>query len=220
MLLAVLSLALLPAQASAASQDVAATHAYIQANYAVARARVAQIAPAQARIEGFKHQLARECPGVGAGSLQNEASQPVSYEVASALWAVAYGAGAGPARKFVSAVSRLRWSNSATTRMAQRFARNLQELTALRTPNLCADVTSWKASGFQVIPASALSLVHQVESIQPRTIPAGVLAPYVRGADAGILKRTIALELKLEENEFKVGQIDWIHTLETLGLNE
>jgi hypothetical protein len=220
MLLALLSLGLLPAQATAAPQDVAATHAYIQANYAVERARVAQIAPAQARIEAFKRQLARECPNVGAGALQNEASQPVSYEVAAALWAVAYGTGAAPARTFVKAVGRLRWSNPATTRTAQRFAKSLQELTALRTPNLCADVSSWKASGFQVIPPSALSLVHQVEAIEPRTIPARVLAPHVRGADAGILKRTAALELKLEENEFKVGQLDWVHTLETLGLNE
>jgi hypothetical protein len=59
-----------------------------------------------------------------------------------------------------------------------------------------------------------------VEGIEPKTIPPRLLAPYERGADASILARTKRLETKLAENEFMVGQTDWIQVLGTLGLNE
>ncbi|MDQ6811670.1 MAG: hypothetical protein M3Z95_07205, partial [Actinomycetota bacterium] len=74
-------LAATPTQAIAGASDVTATHAYIQANYALNRASVASIGAAQAKIQGLNAQLARECPRIGAGSLQNEAAQPMAHEV-------------------------------------------------------------------------------------------------------------------------------------------
>src|ERR1700730_6033091 len=86
-----LALGLAPSQATAAPQDVAATHAYIQANYALARASLALIGPVQAKIQRPTASLAKECPHAGLGPPEVEASQPMSYEVAAALWSVAYG---------------------------------------------------------------------------------------------------------------------------------
>jgi hypothetical protein len=209
-----------PAQAIAAPGDLAATHAYIQANYALARTGVALIGAAEAKIQRFNGQLARECPRVGAGGPEDEASQPISHEVAVALWSIAYSTGAGPVRTFVERTRRLRWSNHAITRLAQRFATDWHELTTLPLPHLCEDVRSWKASGFQVISATVLSLVSRVEAIEPKPIPPRLLVPYERGADASILARTTRLETRLEEEEILVGQGDWIQVLETLGLNE
>lgn len=218
-LLAALALAAAPAPAIASPQDIAATHAYIEANYALAKASVARIAPAQAKIEHFNGVLANECPLIGIGSPENEASQPVSHEVAAALWSLEYGTAAGPIRTFLNATGRLRWSNGAITRTAKRYASDLHQLATVPLPNLCADVRSWKASGFQVIPAAVVSLVQRVDAIEPKTIPPRLLSPYERGADASILARTKGLETKLEENEFIVGQKDWNQVLETLGLN-
>jgi hypothetical protein len=214
-----LAMVMAPAQAIAAPGDVAATHAYIQANYALARASVARIGPAQVKIESLNGSLARECPGVGAGSLEDEASQPVSHEVAVALWSLAWGTDAGPVRAFVNVVRRLHWSNRTITRIAARYARSMRELSTVPLPHLCQDVGSWKASGFQVIPPSVLQMVRQVEAIEPKTVPPGLLAPYERGEDAGVLARTLRLETRLAENEFMVGQSDWIQVLQTLGLN-
>jgi hypothetical protein len=219
-IIAAVVLGLAPAQAMAASGDVVATRAYIQANYALARTAVALIGPAQAKIESFNGQLARECPRAGAGSPENEASQPISHEVAVALWSVAYAIGAAPVRTFVSKTSRLRWSNHTITRLSQRYARSLHEMVTLPLPHLCEDVRAWKASGFQVIPAGVASLVQRVEAIELNPIPPRLLAPYERGADASTLKRTIGLGTKLAEAEFIKGQTDWIQVLETLGLNE
>jgi len=220
MLLAVLVLAIAPATAFANPQDIATTHAYIEANYALARANVAGITPGQAQIEHLNSELAQECPGVGAGSPETEASQPISHEVTVALWSLAYGADAAAIRTFTNTVGHLRWSNHAITRDAQTYARSLHELATLPLPSLCVDVRSWKATGFQTVPATIVALVDRVEAIEPKTIPSRLLAPYERGADAGIVARTTRLETKLEENEFLVGQLDWVKLLETLGLNE
>jgi hypothetical protein len=218
--LAILALAIAPAQALAALQDIAATHSYIAANYALAKASVAAIPPGQAKIEQLNRQLAGECPLVGAGSPENEASQPMAHEVTVALWSLAYGTNARAIRTFQNTVGRLRWSNHAITRAAETYAKSLSELASLSLPHLCSDVLSWKATGFQTISPAVLSLVGRVEAIELNTVSTRLLAPYERGADASLLARTKPLEKKVAENEFVVGQQDWVQLLETLGLNE
>ncbi len=218
-LLATLALGAAPAQAIASPQDIAATHAYIQANYALAQASVARISQTQAKIERLNGALAQECPLVGTGSPENEESQPVSHEVAVALWSLKYATDAGPTRTFLNATGRLRWSNGSITRAVGRYAGDLHDLASVPLPNLCADVRSWKASGFRIVPAAVVSLVARVEAIEPTTIPRRLLSPFERGVDAGVLARTMSLETKLEENEFLVGQLDWYQLLATLGLN-
>jgi hypothetical protein len=216
----VLALAVAPAQAIAAPQDVATTHTYIEANYSLAQAMVARTGAGQRKVEALNTSLAHECPGIGTGSIENEASQPISHEVVVALWSLEFGVSAGPIRSFQKTVGGLRWSNSATTRAAARYVRSLHELSTLPLPNICADVRTWKASGFQVVPAAVVSLVRRVEAIEPNAIPSRLLAPYERGGDAGLLKRTVRLEQRLEENEFRLGQDDWARVLETLALSE
>ncbi len=217
-MIAAVVLGLAPAAAIASSGDVAATHAYIQANYALARAGVARIGAAEANIQALNGKLARECPRVGAGSPENEAAQPMSYEVAVALWAVAYGTAAGPIRTFVSAVRPLRWSNRRITRIAHEYATSLHDLSTLPVPDLCTDVRSWTASGFNVIPADVAQLDRRLEAIEGESVPPKLLAPFERGSDASVAARTRSLELKLAETEFMVGQTDWIEVTQTLGL--
>jgi hypothetical protein len=219
-LVVTLALGVAPAQSLASPRDISATHTYIGANYALAKASVAAIGPAQARIEQLNRQLAGECPLVGAGSPQSEASQPISHEVTVALWSLAFGTDARAIHAFSSTVGRLRWSNHAITRAAQTYANDLSELAGLSLPHLCSDVLLWKHSGFQTIPPAVLSLVERVEAIEPKPVSTRLLAPYERGGDAGILARTKPLEAKVAENEFVVGQSDWIQVLQTLGLNE
>jgi hypothetical protein len=213
-----LALGLVPAQATAAPQDLAATHTYIQANYALARASVALIGPVQAKIERLNGSLAHECPQAGVGTPEIEASQPMSHEIVAALWSIAYGSAAGQIRTFVAATGRLHWSNHALTRAAASYAHNLHELSTLPLPNLCADVRSWTASGFHVVPTAAATLDRRAEASELVTVPPRLLRPYESGTDASTLARTMQLEKKLEENEFSNGQTDWIQVLETLGL--
>jgi hypothetical protein len=216
--IALVLLALAPTAAIASPGDVAATHAYIQANYAFSRASVGLIKRGEANIQAFNRKLAGECLHVGAGSPVNELAQPMSYEVAVALWAISYGTAASPIRTFVAAVRPLHWSNSSLTRIAHNYATSLHELSTLPVPHLCADVRAWTASGFTVVPTNVAALDKRLEAIEGESIAPKLLTPYERGSDASVVARTRSLEHKLAENEFVVGQDDWIEVTETLGL--
>jgi hypothetical protein len=206
--------------AQATPQDIAAAHAYIQANYAFARATEAKTGVAQAGIRALDQKLGQQCPNIGAGSPQNEASQHLSDEVVVALWSISYGADAGPIRTFVAAVKRLRWSNGKLARIAQSYAKSLHELATLPMPDICSDVSGWKASGFKVVPASTTELDQRAEAIEAKTIPPSLLAPYEGPGDKAALSATIRLEAKLERTETEVGFNDWDVLLGTLGLNQ
>jgi hypothetical protein len=217
-----LGLAFGPASAGALATpaDVAATHAYIRANFALAQASEARAARAQDNVNSFTARIARECPNVGAGSLQNEESQQFSSEAAGALWSVSYGTAVGPIRAFRHTVERLRWSNPKLTRMAHGYASSLYALATLRLPDLCGDVGAWKASGFHTVPAATASFDSRVEGIEAHTIPSRLLAPYEQRGDRGVLARTERLERELEGTEIEIGFDDWLALLETLGLHQ
>jgi hypothetical protein len=209
-----------PAEATATSRDRASTHAYIQANFALEHAANASIAPTEASVALLNQKLGQECPKAGAGSPENAESQKASYEVAGALWSISYGAVAGPIGTFARAVKPLHWSNPKITRIAQGYARSLSELAALPMPNICTDVRTWSASGFQILPAPMVSFVQHAESIEGHTIPPRLLAPYERPSDRSVVARTSRLETKLEHAETVAGFNDWDTLLETLGLNQ
>jgi hypothetical protein len=220
MIVTVLVLGVAPTTAMATTRDGAATHAYIRANYALTRATKAKVKAAQANIEAEIRKLGEECPNVGAGSPQDEESQHLSYEVVVTLWSTSYATDAGPIRTFANAVRRLHWSNPQLTRRAQRYARSLQALATLRTPGICADVNTWKASGFTTVPSGTIQLDRRVEAIETKTIPPSLLARYEQPADKSILATTTRIETQLEQVETVVGFNDWDQALETLGLNQ
>jgi len=203
---------------SAVASDASATQTYIAANYALARAGVGRIGSVQSKIEALNTRLAHECPGVGTGSPQNEASQPMAHEVVAAMWAITYGANAGSIRTFVSKTSHLRWSNGRITRIVHTYGKNLQVLATLPLPDICADVKAWVATGFSAVPKSVAALDDRAEGATLEPVPAKLLAPYDHGPGAQLVTRTAALELKLEESEFSLGQSDWAQILATLGL--
>jgi hypothetical protein len=216
----VLALGVTPATAGATPQDIAATHAYIQAGYALARVSVASLGRVQARIESYDERLRQECPRAGAGSPEDEASQVASNEAADALWSIGYGTDAPQIHAFFERTRGLRWSNAAITRAAHAFAGDLNELATSPLPDLCSDVAAWKQTAFQSFPAASATIVSRIQAIEPVAVPARLLAPYERGSDAGLYARTSDLEGQIGEFEFVHGQADWDQLLETLALNQ
>ena len=216
--LVMLTLAMAPSPALASSQDVAATHTAIVAGYALARAGVATIKIAQSKIESFNRRLAAECPGVGSGTPETEASQPMSYEVAAALWSIAYGSAAGPIKRFARAIRPLRWTSARINRVARTLVASLTALASIPLPDLCGDVRAWSASGFRTIPRRVVELDRRVESLELPEIPWRLLAPYVRRGDEGLVAYIKRAERRIAEAEFVLGQSDWYKVLKTLGL--
>jgi hypothetical protein len=195
-----------------------ATHAYIQANYALAKAGVARIGAIQTKVQALNATLAQQCPGAGKGAPELEVTQPLSHEVVAALWSIAYGANAAPIATFVAKTKHLHWSNARITRIAARYARSLHEMATLPLPGICEDVRAFAASGFRTAPAHTIALTEHAESIELEPVPARLLAAYEHGSDASVLAKTAKLETRLEEQEFSLGQTDWLELLETLAL--
>ncbi len=216
--LVVLAVVTAPAPALASSQDVASTHSAIVAGYALARAAVATIPVAQSRIESFNRMLATECPNVGAGAPETEASWPITHEVAVALWSIAYGSASGPIEKFARAIEPLRWTNARLDRAVHGFAAALTRLATIRLPDLCGEVRAWAATGFTSVPRRVTELDEHVESLELPDIPWKLVAPYVRGRDGSLVVYIKRAVLKVAEAEFMLGQKDWYQVLETLGV--
>lgn len=212
--------ALSSAPASASSLDVASTHAYLVAGYSALHATVTKWSAVEASIHRLDRTFAARCPHVGEGSPQNEPAQKLSYEVAGALWAVGYHVDAKIVARFSRAVSRLRWSDPRITRSLHRYVKGLKEMVALHVPDLCGDVSAWKATGFATIPQSTLSYDRHVEAIQVKEIPHQLLRPYLTSADRALASSDERLSTRFQNLETVHGFNDWDTLLETLSLNQ
>jgi hypothetical protein len=217
----VLTVGLVPAGALAASpQDSSSAHRALEAADTTLQAVVSTWPNVEQNLHKLDLKFARECPDVASGSPQNSSEQRLSYEVAGALFATGYHTDAKIADAFIKAVSSLRWSNPAIGRRLHVFVNGLREMIALTVPDLCADVRSWIASGYQTVPARTLQFDEHVEAIEVEVPSPRLVAAYVPPADRGLLKRVEHLLTRFEELEFTTGQQDWLEVLETLGLNE
>jgi hypothetical protein len=221
-LLAALSLGIAPAGALAAAtaRDEASTHRYLLASYGALHAVVTTWSSVEADARKLDLKLHSECPAVGAGSPQSEQEQELSTEVAGALAASYAHTDAAVLRSFVRQVSPLRWSSPSIGRRARRLVRGRRALSFLPIPNLCSDVSQWRAGGFGAAPASTRSYNQRVEAIDINEIPLRLLAPYERPADRALAAQVARLSKRFAELEFVHGQDDWNMLLETLALNQ
>jgi hypothetical protein len=218
---AVAVLAASPAPAGAASStDVAATHAYVEAANVALSAVVKTWPKVEASVRKLDARFQAECPHVGAGSPQSEEEQKLAHEVAGALWATGYHTDAAIERRFVRAIGRLHWSNPTVDRYARGLVTSLNAMVALQIPNVCADVRSWAADGYNAVPASTAAYASHVDSIEIKEIPRNLLVAYARPGDKGLIARTERLATRFEELEFMTGQTDWNNLLELLSLNQ
>lgn len=211
---------LVPASASASQHDVASTHAYLEANYAVLHSVVKGWPADEAKIKALDQKLSGECPSAGTGSPQSEEAQKLSTEVVGALWATVYEANAKAIQRFVKTVGSLHWSNAAITRGVRHYTQGLREMVALQVPNLCGDVRSWSAAGFKAAPTSTEQFDRHVEAIEVKEPSQRLLAPYEQASDKSLAARVTHLANRYGELEFSRGQSDWNMLLEVLALNQ
>jgi hypothetical protein len=206
--------------AAASSRDVAATHAYLAADYAVLSAAVGKWSAVEANIARLDTRYRGECFHVGAGSPQSEEEQKLSLEAAGALWAAGYRANATAVKRFVAGVGHLTWSNPKVTRAARAQTKALHAMVTLEEPDLCGDVRTWAAGGYQAVSAHTDQYARHVEAIEINRIPRRLLAPYLQGSDVALAGRVERLNRRFEELEFVHGQDQWNKLLEVLSLNQ
>jgi hypothetical protein len=147
----------MPASTLASSTDAAATQTYIHANYALVRAAAGNIRRAETGLASVAAQVRSECPKAAAGSPQDHDSEQLSDEVVGAIVVAGTHPNLAAIKSFIRAAGGLRWSSHGLTSTVRSYTGKLKTLSALTPPNLCGDVKSWVASGYQTLPASTVS---------------------------------------------------------------
>lgn len=208
-----------PTAAVASSGNVAATQAYIQADYALVRAAGAHLATSEAAPVALLAQVQRECPGAAAESPQDPESTDLSTEVIGAMVIAAARPDVQAVRAFIGAASHLSWSNGGLTSTVRTYVGNLRTLLALPAPNLCADVKAWAVDGFHALPASTLTFVGR---FMPAWVAFGLLPTQLRryeGSEAkAVVRRAEPLETRLIEGEARA-VARWGDIMNTIGIN-
>jgi hypothetical protein len=201
--LACASLLCSTAASASAGDDVAATRVYVQASYALVRAARANLETGRRELSDLLKQVSTGCPRVAEESPENEQSDALGEEVIGTMVLLVYHSDAHAIAVFARTVEGLHWSSRTLTRAVHTYAAKFQRLLALAPADICADVKSWVASGYQTLPPStvAFNKVYYANSIEAEEVPLRLLAPYERPAQVSLLRRTKRLEAPLANAE-------------------
>jgi hypothetical protein len=211
--------AMLPVPALGAS-DVATTEAYVRADYALVLGGHRDIPTAHARILALRGRLRSECPGVVAGSPQNEDSEALTWELIGSMTIAGYQPGLAAAAKFSRAVSKLSWSDASLTRAVRKYTR--QGLAQVRTPppDVCGDLRAWKASGYTTLPATT---IHFKQTFFENYVGIGFMPKQLARLVPASLKAVVQRARHYEEAlaEFEAHEVEtFAAIIDSLGLHQ
>jgi hypothetical protein len=208
-------------RASTHARDVAATRAYIAANYRLIRVARINLEASEAGIRALAHRLVGECPLAGEGSYTNGAASQVSEEVIATIVTTAYRPDVGAIHAFASVVRSLRWSDARLTRIVHGYLLKLENLAALAPANICEDVKAFAATSFRTAPEGTVRYdkLYLAADIEAEEVPLRLLAPYEGAQQAALLRRTKQLETPLANAEAKAVS-DWTAIMRGLALSE
>jgi hypothetical protein len=209
--------------AFANAQDAAATQALARATNTLVRAASPDVDRGLTAVKRFAGQLAAQCPRVAAGSPQNHDSEQLDDELIGTLTIVGYRTAATPIAAFARAVRGLHWSNRTLTHTVATFATKLRELSTLAIPNLCADIKTWSAGGFNALPPDTVPFVRHYLAVTPEAeevpLMERLLMPYATPSDFPILRRVEHLEARLGEAEAAAVDV-YSHLIVSLELQQ
>ncbi len=218
---AVLSAVLLaPAAAAAASAgDAAATRAYVQADYALVSTAHSNIARTEADVNAIVGEVGRECPRAALGSPQDGQSTQLSNELIGKMVLAGGAPDRGAVANYLRSVGRLHWSSGTVNRAIGGYVRMLRTLYDLGTPDICADIGSWRTSGYTQLPAATVPFVRLFipDWVSLGVLPAG-LARLETPTLKAIARRAGRYESDLMEMEARLVET-WGTIMNELVLN-
>jgi hypothetical protein len=224
-LVALLAVAITPAQALAGKKhvaskaDIAATRAYIAADYALVHTARVNLKTGEAALESLRQTIGAECPKAAAASPENEAAEHLSNEVVGAMGVAFVRSDIPAVNAFAAAVAPLHWSEEKLTRKAVVYAGKLKALAALQEPDVCGDVRAWAASGYKTLqPATTqFDREYSANDVGIGEVPARLLAPYENARERAQLALTKQSENELVEAEARAVE-PWSKILDALNL--
>jgi hypothetical protein len=195
--------ALASAVSGARARDVAATRAYIEANYRLVRAARANLAASEVAIRAYARRIVGECPLAGEGSYLNHAANLFTEEIAGALVAAVSHPDVGAIYAFTHVVEHLRWSDARLTRAVRNNVVKLKNLAVLPPADICEDVKAFAANGFRVAPEATISYNKRylAADVEAEEVPLRLLTPYEGVEQIALLRRTKQLEAPIAQAE-------------------
>ena len=199
--------------------DIAATQAYIAADYALVQTARTNMLTGEAALEELRSKISAECPMAAASSPENEAAEKLSNEVVGTMGVAFIRSDTQAVAGFVGAVSHLHWSNPKLTRKATTYAAKLKVLATLAAPDLCGDVRAWAASGYRTLAPGTVQFdqTYSAHDVGIGEVPAHLLTPYEDRAERVTLQRTAQFENELVDAEARAVE-PWSKILDALNL--
>lgn len=146
--------------APSASADTTTTAAYLEADYALVSTVSSNLARSESALQGLLAHVRTACPQAAGGSPQTPQSTQLSNELIGTMVLTGGHVDRQAVRAYVNRVAVLHWSNQAVNRAIGSHVRDLRTLLGLQTPDICADVKAWAASGFTTLPARTVRFAH------------------------------------------------------------
>jgi hypothetical protein len=209
-----------PARPRTASKaDIAATRAYIAADYALVHTARVNLKTGEAALESLRQTISAECPKAAVASPENTAAEHLSNEVVGAMGVAFVRSDIPAVDAFVAAVMPLHWSDTELTRKVVVYAGKLKAVAALQEPDVCGDVRAWAASGYKTLQPATTQFDHEYSAndVGIGEVPAHLLAPYENAHERSQLALTKQSENELVEAEARAVE-PWSKILDALDL--
>ncbi|MFZ1925076.1 MAG: hypothetical protein WAU42_02930 [Solirubrobacteraceae bacterium] len=200
----------LVSDAMARPNNVAATKAYLRAEYKSYRAIDANLETSRKDLKSFVGQVVVGCPNVLAGFPQGDGQLPnLLEEELVALAAVAERPDLHAELVFARSVSHLHWTNRLLGPLVKQYSEKAPTISA---GSLCADYTVWAASGYRTLSPHSQSFLRRMEAKEKRNEVMGskgsegpgeaikrLLVPYERSSLKKLARQVDRLEAQLED---------------------
>jgi len=212
--------------------DGAATRMLLMAEYELAKATLAHAVAARSAVARAAEALGQECKDVldGApdesvieeeegpfasrptlsGRVQGERArsereqQTIDLEIDKTIFAAAYRVLRGPYEAFIDTAEQLTWSDPTITALVHQKIARLREDLIGPPVVVCAEMKTWAASGFHLLPPASKSLMGSMEARSKQAVQGNLevlLRPYEGQAERAIIRRIDALNERLREDE-------------------
>ena len=199
-----------PAFASVHTDDLAATRAYLGADYAYERAAYAEVGVRVAAIEMRASEIGGECPSVLTYAPRDAAFGELGEEAEATF----FFAGTAPERsillRMANTIEHLRWSDRRLTRLVRAEAAEERMIATLALPDVCADIAAWKADRYAALPQSAARFLAHVQAIESRSgggpseeSPEATIMRLLRPYEGPAERRTVR---RIERLETQIGR--------------
>jgi hypothetical protein len=157
------------ANASPAQSDVGATNTYLRAAEVFAHAQEMNMGASATAMEKQVTGIVSGCPSVLVGAPKGSQFSVLTGEIASTVLFSFITPDRTAISAFTGRVENLHWSNRKIAKLVKSVIAEERAAAKLVLPDVCADLSEWKASGYQTLSLSTMSFVKGAEAVSKET---------------------------------------------------